>query len=123
MLGPEQPPEQKGGDGQGDHAIAEAPCHTIGQALDGRPTGLGLLHQTNDPGQGGFSTDTGDLQHQSCLQIEASRGQLRAKLCLHREGLTGEAGHINGRGPLKHHPIHRNAVSYTHLTLPTILLV
>ena len=65
MFSAEQPPEQKGGEGQADHAVAKTACHTIGQALDGGPTGLGLLHQTNDPGQGGFGTDTGDLQNQS----------------------------------------------------------
>ena len=110
MSGAEQPPEQKGGQGKSDHAVAEASGHAIRQPLNRGPTRLGLLHQADDPGQGRFRSNPRDLQHERCIEVEAAGGQLKAGFCLPGQRFTGEAGGIHRRIPLHHNTIHGHTV-------------
>ena len=96
VIGSKKPPEQERGCCQPDHAVTEAAGHSVGQALNRCPSGLRLLHQTNDSGQCGLSADTGDLHQQRSLKIQAAGGQLCSLLRLQRHWLAGEAGDING---------------------------
>ena len=113
-LGPEArsplPPEDKRGDGQGQNKQGEAPRHPIHQPLNRGLTGLGLLHQMDDPGNGAVAARAPHLELQRGLQIEAARRQFHAHFGLQGQGFAGEARHIHRRGSSQHHPIHRHPI-------------
>ena len=52
-----QPGAQEGGGRKADHRRHEYPTHLVHKALHGRLADLGVLHQTDHPGQGGVLAD------------------------------------------------------------------
>ena len=66
------PPKQEGENGKTHHRVTKLAGHAIGKTLNRRLPCLSLLHQINDPSQGGFATNPLHLNDQGCLQIEAA---------------------------------------------------
>ena len=114
-LGPERraplPPKQEGGPRQQQHKPAEAAGDAVGQALDRRLAGLGLLHEGNDAGHGAVRAAAQHLQGEGCLQVEAAGRQFAAGPGLQGQGFTREAGRIHGRAALQHQAIDGHPVT------------
>ena len=114
-LGPELcaplPPKQERGPRQQHHNPAEASGDPVGQALDRRLPGLGLLYERNDAGHGAVRPAAQHLQGEGSLQVEAAGGQFAAGPGLQGQWFAREARHIHGRAAFQHQAIDGHPVA------------
>ena len=72
----------------------------VGEALDRRLAGLGVLDQPGDLRQRGVGADLGGADDQAAAGVDGRAGDLRARRDLDRDRLAGEHAHVHGGGAL-----------------------
>ena len=83
----------------------------VGHALDGSLGASGLVHQADNARKGGV------LPHRRCLDgnpaatAHGGGGHAVARALLHRDGLSGDGGLVDGGGALEHHAVHRHGLA------------
>jgi hypothetical protein len=80
------------GEGDGDEAAGEG----SGDGLDRGPVGLCLLDPGDDPPDDGVLADGGGPHGHGAVGDEGARVHLAAGLCVHREGIVGLGGAVDG---------------------------
>ena len=96
----------------------------IGNALNGRFGGGGILHQMNDLGEGGFFPYMGGLHGEITAAAQRCAGHGIACGFIHRQAFAGDGGFIDGGLSLGHNAVHGDCLARTddeQIPLPHLL--
>ena len=96
------------------NAQNEMPGHLVGQLLNGRLGGLGILYQLDDLGQGGILAHPGGLELESAGLVKGAADNLIAGLLFYRHALAGNHGLVDRRITFRDFAVHRDSLARTH---------
>lgn len=81
--------------GNGDDSGNKDTGHLIRCFGDGGLFPLGILHETDDAGEGGVRSGAGDFHIQHAAEVDAAANDLAAGFFFHRQTLAGEHGLVD----------------------------
>ena len=88
--------------------------HLVGGLGDGGLPALGVLHEPDDPGEGGVVAHAGHLDVQHAVFVDAAADDLAARSLLHRQTLAGEHGLVDAALPLGDGAVRRDPGAGLH---------
>ena len=107
-----QPDEAGGQSDDQDHRHEDA-GDLVGQTGHGGLGGRGLLHQLDDPAQGGLLPHPQGTDGEGAALVQSGGGDRVPGTLVHGHGLTGQSGLVDSTLPGNHFPIHRDGLAGT----------